>query len=200
MQTTGMLLDDNNYLRFLRNFVGVNTVALSISSPDISKNAEIIGHPHPFNKENKKSIDFTKLIKMLKEYDFNIRLCFNLTSDFKFENPLGFFDWCSSTLHADQVTFRKLYVSDSHTTQKRWIEENSITTGALYALIDALKQFPVIGKTVYGTDIIHINNMSVIFDDDCMGKNPTKNAVKYLILRPNCKLYSSWDSIASLVF
>jgi len=201
MQTTGMLLDDSNYLRFLRNFVGVNTIALSISSPDISKNAAIIGHPYPFNKENKKSVDFTKLIKAMKEYDFNIRLCFNLTSDFKFENPLGFFDWCSGTLHADQITFRKLYVSDSHTAQKKWIEENSIATGALYALIDALKQFPIIGKTVYGADIRNINDMSVIFDDDCMGKHPPKDdIVKYLILRPNCKLYSSWDSTASLVF
>ncbi len=198
MQTTGFWLDDADYLRFLRNFVGVNTVALSISAPDPEKNAELIGHP--FNKEDGRTVDFTEVIRMLKQYDFNVRLCFNLTKYFKFENALGFFDWCSNTLHADQITFRKLYVSDKKTSQGEWIDENGITPEALYTLVGALKIFPVIGKTIYGADIISINNMSVIFDDDCMGKNPTKNAVKYLILRPNCKLYSSWDTAASLVF
>ena len=62
-------------------------------------------------------------------------------------------------------------------------------------------QFPVACQTVYGADIRHIGGMSVIFDDDCMGKRPKKDStVKYLILRPNCKLYSSWDTPASLVF
>lgn len=197
MQTTGMLLDDPNYLRFLRNFVGINTMALSISAPDPDKNAAILGYPFGSGR----SVDFTKVIKLMKEYDFNIRLCFNLTKHFTFENPLGFFDWCSTTLNADQVTFRKLYVSNEKTSQGRWIEENGITMDALYKLVGALKMFPVVGKTVYGADIRNIRDMSVIFDDDCMGKSPTKeNTVKYLILRPNCKLYSSWDSQASLLF
>ena len=199
MQTTGMLLDDSNYLRFLRNFVGVNTIALSISAPVPERNAQIIGHP--FGESNGRSVDFTNVIKLMKEYDFNIRLCFNLTKYFTFENPLGFFDWCSTTLNADQVTFRKLYVSNEKTSQGRWIEENGITMDALYKLVGALKMFPVVGKTVYGANIRNIRDMSVIFDDDCMGKSPTKeNTVKYLILRPNCKLYSSWDSQSSLLF
>jgi hypothetical protein len=32
-----------------------------------------------------------------------------------------------------------------------------------------------------------------------MGKNPETDVLKYLILRPNCHLYSQWDSKASLV-
>ena len=35
---------------------------------------------------------------------------------------------------------------------------------------------------------------------DCMGKNPESDVKKYLILRPNSKLYSQWDTAASLVF
>ena len=201
MQTTGMLLDDPDYLRFLRNFVGVNTIALSISSPIPQENAEIIGHPYSKVGEGTRSVDFTFVIRLLKQYDFNVRLCFNLTKYFKFDNPLGFFDWCRKTLKADQVTFRKLYTSDEKTPQGQWIEENSISLDALYQLSTVLKLFPVIGKTVYGASIIDIGGMSIVFDDDCMGKSPTKeNTVKYFILRPNCKLYSSWDSPASLVF
>ena len=39
MQTTGMGLDNNrDYLRFLRNFVGVNTVALSVNAMEDLEN------------------------------------------------------------------------------------------------------------------------------------------------------------------
>lgn len=197
MQTTGILLDDPNYLRFLKNFVGVNTLALSVSSPEPMKNTELIGHP--FGDPNP-SVDFTKVARLAKDYGFNVRLCFNLTKHFKFENALGFFDWCSKTLKADQVTFRKLYVSDKQTAQGKWIDENGISEDTLWTLVGALKLFPVVGSTTYGADVRYIYGMSVVFDDDCMGKRPKKdNTVKYLILRPNCKLYSSWDTPASLV-
>ena len=33
-----------------------------------------------------------------------------------------------------------------------------------------------------------------------MSKRINKDAVKYLILRPNCKLYSKWDDKGSLIF
>ena len=68
-------------------------------------------------------------------------------------------------------------------------------------LVSYMKKFDPISKTMYGYSIRYINGMSVVFDDDCMGKNPKNdNTLKYLILRPNCKLYSSWDDPASLVF
>ena len=44
-----------------------------------------------------------------------------------------------------------------------------------------------------------VNGISVVIDDDCMSTVP-KEELKYLVLRPNCKLYSKWDSKASLLF
>ena len=44
-----------------------------------------------------------------------------------------------------------------------------------------------------------IYDMSTVIDDDCMSQVP-KDEYKYLILRPNCKLYSRWDDPASLIF
>lgn len=41
--------------------------------------------------------------------------------------------------------------------------------------------------------------MSTVLDEDCMSEE-AKESVKYLILRPNCKLYSKWDDKGSLVF
>lgn len=198
MQSTGMLLDDQNYLRFLKNFVCVNTMALSISAPVPKYNAQIIGHP--FDGSYGRSVDFVQVIKLMKQYGFNIRLCFNLSDYFKFENVPGFFDWCSDSLQVDQVTFRVLYSSDAKTPQAKWIKEHMIIKDSLKRLTSFLMKFEPVGETLYGASIRYVNGMSVIFDDDCMGKNPTRSAMKYLILRPNCKLYASWDNPASLVF
>lgn len=198
MQTTGMLLDDPDYLRFLRNFVGVNTMALSISSPCWQENTELIGHPFG---EPSRSIDFTKLVKMLKQYDFNIRLCFNLNSYFVFQDVQGFFDACKNKWLADQITFRKLYTSDKDTNQAKWIREHKLKASYLSNLEKFLRKFDLARTTAYGAAVRYVNGMSVVYDTDCMGKNPSlEGTLKYLILRPNCKLYSSWDDPASLVF
>ena len=192
MQTTGVLLDKNpDYLRFLKNFVGVNTMAISLSSLSQEMNSNIIGN----------NVDVVKLCHMLLRYGFNIRICCNLTSIFDLDkNDISkWFKFFKDELHADQVTFRQMYASEDNTEQNNWISEHIFVDK--YDLAQYLKLFNPVGETVYGAEIRHINGMSVIFDDDCMGKKPKKdNTVKYLILRPNCKLYSSWDDPASLVF
>ena len=35
---------------------------------------------------------------------------------------------------------------------------------------------------------------------DCTAEENTEENYKYLILRPDCKLYSAWDDPASLIF
>lgn len=202
MQTTGFGLDENrDYLRFLRNFVGVNTVALSISSPISAKNCEILGHPcdeHPVTGKPIPKFRIGQLCDNLKDYDFNIRICFNLTSEFDKYTTWELFDWAKAW-HANQITFRKLYASDKETPQGKWIEEHSVSAETLERIKEFLANQPILGKTLYGATCYDVDGMSVMFDDDCMGKNPESDVRKYLILRPNCKLYSQWDSKASLV-
>ena len=45
-----------------------------------------------------------------------------------------------------------------------------------------------------------VMGMSTVVDEDCMAKNEEKQSWKYLILRPNCKLYTQWDDKGSLLF
>ena len=79
MQTTGVLLDKNpDYLRFLKNFVGVNTMAISLSSLSQEMNSNIIGN----------NVDVVKLCHMLLRYGFNIRICCNLTSIFDLDKNM----------------------------------------------------------------------------------------------------------------
>ena len=50
-----------------------------------------------------------------------------------------------------------------------------------------------------------VAGLSIVVDSDGLAKDDTKTQApgenyKYLILQPDCKLYSQWDDPASLVF
>lgn len=197
MQTTGLFLTDNrDYVRFLRNFVGINTIALSINSLDDGANNNILGHGLD------KPVLQYKLCKLLKEYGFNIRCCFNLNSAFEDYSPAAIFDKVTNEYFADQVTFRVLYSSDSSTPQGKWIADNMVSKRWIAGLTKFLDSYKAVGTNVYGTSLLDVNGVSVFFDKNCIGKHHTKEAgdAKHFILCPNCKLYSSWDTEASLVF
>jgi len=193
MQTTGVLLDKNpDYLRFLKNFVCVNTIAISLNSLSADMNSYLLGN----------NVDIKQLCDNLKNYGFNIRICCNLTKKFDLDqNPFeNVFKYFKEVLRANQVTLRQMYCSDIKTEQGKWLAENAYPDEDKQRLEHFLKQFIPIGKTLYGTTVRDVNGMSVVYDGDCMGKKPEAGVLKYLILRPNCHLYSQWDSTASLVF
>lgn len=197
MQTTGMFLTGNaDYIRFLRNFVGVNTIALSINATDDEKNNDILGHSSKLQ-----GVNLGKLSHMLHDYDFNIRLCFNLTDAFECLALSDLINWSKANF-ASQITFRVMYSSQVDTPQGKWISEHAISTDWLECLDEDLSKYPSVGTNVYGTELKDIDGMSVFFDKNCIGKHHTKEAsdAKHFILAPNCKLYSSWDSKAGLVF
>ena len=112
MQTTGALLDAN-YLRFLRNFVGVKTISLSVSSFDEFMNSKIINAASP--------IYLCEPASEIKKYDFTLRLSINLTEYFNKFEPEELFHLARHKYGADQITFRVLYSSGLDTPQDRWI-------------------------------------------------------------------------------
>lgn len=190
IQTTGILLDDG-YLRFLRNHVGVSTISISLSSFDSEENAKICGMKIP--------VDIDWLCSEIKRYDFNLRLSINLNKSFNNFTVDEIFEKCKN-LGADQITFRVLY-TDNDCPQKRWIEENMIDE-QLFSNIHNYVQMNgrKLEKLPYGARKYSVAEMSVVIDDDCMATDEDNSSYKYLILRPDCKLYSKWDDKASLIF
>ena len=192
MQTTGALLD-NNYLRFLRNHVGVNIISLSVSSFDQFQNQKIIGCPVQINLE--------ELCKNIKKYDFTLRLSLNLSDAFNDYSPEELFSTCYEEFLADQVTLRVLYSNSNDTPQSKWVSQHAMNSDKIKEINSFIKTYgTVLGKLPYGATKYSYNDMSIVLDDDCMGKRNDNDAYKYLILRPDCKLYSSWDDKASLIF
>ena len=197
MQTTGILLDQN-YLRFLRNHVGVNTISLSISSFDDEENMEIIGCPSGV------PIRLEELCSEIKRYDFNLRLSLNLSNTFNQYSAKDLFYECKN-FGANQVTLRVLYSNSSLTAQGRWVKDHRMSSEKVQKIAEYVRlNGDILGKLPYGTTKYSLEGMSIVLDDDCMGKQSNKEGneenYKYLILRPDCKLYSSWDNPASLIF
>lgn len=193
MQTTGTLLDAA-YLRFLRNHVGVSTISISLASMDSEANAAITHMAKP--------VDVEFLCSEIKRYDFNLRLSINLTKEIEQNWPdvEKLLIYCRERLGADQITFRVLYSSGLDTPQDRWIAENTASddyVGNIKSYIS--NNGTVLGRLAFGAIKYGIYGMSTVLDDDCMSQTP-KDEYKYLILRPNCKLYSRWDDPASLIF
>ena len=192
MQTTGALLD-NNYLRFLRNHVGVNIISLSVSSFDQFQNQEIISCPVQINLK--------ELCENIKKYDFTLRLSLNLSDAFNDYSPEELFSTCYEEFLADQVTLRVLYSNSNDTPQSKWVSQHAMNSDKIEEINSFIKTYgTVLGKLPYGATKYSYNDMSIVLDDDCMGKRNDNDAYKYLILRPDCKLYSSWDDKASLIF
>ena len=193
MQTTGVLLD-SNYLRFLRNHVGVNTISLSISSFDDEVNKEIIG------VNAKMALNLEQLTEEIKKYDFNLRLSINLSDAFDSLPAAEIFDRAASVYGADQITFRVLYSSGMETPQDRWIAAHSAKDTLIEGIRDHITGHGnPIGKLEYGQTKYSVSGLTTVLDDDCMSQE-LKEEIKYLILRPDCKLYSRWEDKASLLF
>ena len=196
MQTTGVMLNEN-YLRFLRNHVGVSTISLSLSSLDYAQNAKIIDCP--FN-----SIPVIgSLCEKIKKYDFTLRLSLNMTSEFDgfMHDPWNLFNTCKA-YGADQVTIRMLYSSGTDTEQDEWIRKNGADPATIESLTNYVeKHGKVLGVLPHGAVKYSIDGLCVVIDRDCMDKAEKDDEnYKYLILQPDCKLYSQWDDPASLIF
>lgn len=198
MQTTGAFIDED-YLDFLKNSVGVTTVAISVACLDNDeKNREMIRTPD-------KSLSIAAFCGMIKKRNINLRLCLNMNDRIMADRPFtteSIISLCGS-LQADQITFRALWAPDHRTAQGKWIKDN--VTEKTFALVsqlreDVKKEGKYLDTLEYGADRYDYYGFSVVMDDDSMSQNENKNAVKYLILRPNGHLYSKWDSKASLIF
>lgn len=199
IQTTGARIDEYT-LNCLRN-CGVTTISLSVSCLNCDKvNSDIINGSHnPINLE--------WLCSKIKEYGFNLRLSLNVTKwIYLYEKSLVAFEpifrYCSEVLKADQVTFRKMYTDGSDTPQAKWIEDNNINSETYFKDLNEyiLNNGRYLDELEYGGKRYSVMGMSTVVDEDCMAKSEEKKAFKYLILRPNCKLYTQWDDKGSLLF
>ena len=203
MQTTGALID-MDYLMFLKK-IGVTTLAIStfnIFNDETNREIEECAD---------ENLEIEDLCDLAYKFGFNIRICVNVT-DYVFSDENisdaniasieadKILNRCAE-LHANQVTFRKMW-SNPGTPEADWIEEHC-KKGEI--LLDAVKQTvkekgTLINILPYGAARYDYKGFSIVIDTDSMAKDTNNAATKYYIIRENGKMYSSWDSPASIVF
>ena len=99
------------------------------------------------------------------------------------------------------MTFRKLYKSSTDVPQNKWIDEHSVNDTWLVNLFQWIKKNGrLIDILSFGAHKYGINGISSVIDNDCMSLEKKKDTFKYLILRPDCFLYTDWIDNASLLF
>lgn len=194
LQTSGVTLDDET-LRWLRNTVKVSTISLSLSSiwsDDVNQ---------AYNQTpDALKVNIEELCKEIKRYDFNLRLSLNMTDEYNGAWPGDIFERAKE-LGADQVTFRKLYLSGTDTPQDLWIKEHAVEEKFWRLLTSCVQDAGrKLERLPFGAMRYSVDQMSTVIDDDCMSTEGGKDEIKYLVLRPNCKLYTQWDDKGSLLF
>lgn len=192
MQTTGVMLNDENLLELRK--LGITTISFSISNLfNNERNLELI------SCKEKLKFDVFETIKLVKKHDFNLRLSLNLVDDYDVYEVKEVISRCKE-LGADQVTFRKLYKSNLNGEIDQWIEDNASVSFYNKLITYVQNNGKFLGVLPFGPSIYDIDEMSMVVDDDCMSEKVDKDTYKYLVLRENCKLYSHWETKASLIF
>jgi len=182
IQTTGVLLDFDK-LKILKA-AGIDTISWSISSFRFKQNFDYQGSPE------KLRYDMTKFAYNVKSLNMNLRISVNLTDAFDSWDVKDFFHYLRNALLADQVTLRKLFISQDETPQNTWIKHHKMSEEKFN---EFKAHFFTEGKTIDGKYPIRIiEDMTVFIDENCMGEK--------LILRPDCHLYRLWDEPGSLVY
>mgnify|MGYP003293875843 CR=1 FL=1 len=200
MQTSGAFIDDE-MLDFLKE-IGVTTIAISVAClDDDNVNSQLIKTPD-------KNLNIRSLCKKIKARNMNLRICLNMN-----DSMVAGLDYKGAALEkilalckdrgADQLTCRALWTSEDGTSQAKWISEHvtDITHNFIkYFKYTVKSQGTYLDTLEYGADRYDFMGFSTVVDEDSMAKETNKEAIKYLILRPDGHLYSKWDSKASLIF
>jgi hypothetical protein len=185
--------------QWLREDIRVKTISLSVSDLfDNENNLNTIG------VAKKLRFDLKEISKKIKSYGFNLRISLNVLNNIKGYDYKTIFDRLTE-LEADQVTFRKMWKSNDGSKEDLWIEKNNISESFFSELNQYVKKNGrFLSKLSFGASQFEVGGetgISAVIDDDCMSdKNADKEEIKYLILRENAKLYTKWNSLASLVF
>ncbi|MCF7835124.1 radical SAM protein [Candidatus Gracilibacteria bacterium] len=191
-------------LRWLRNMIRVKTISLSLFNIFDSELNKAYSRP----KSPKAVVDIDKTCSEIRKYDFTLRLSLNMVDYYNDIDPVDIFNRAKE-LGANQITFRVLYDSDTpvefqSSKEKeisQWIKDHRANPDVIKKINEyIIKHGKKLERLPFGAYRYSVHGMSCVVDEDCMSTAEDNDVMKYLILRPDCHLYSKWDDAGSRLF
>ena len=185
LQTNGDLLTEDN-IDLLKEHVDV--FAVSVDSPE------------QLHKQDKGMTYINDLNKVLR---WTI-----LLHDVNTEKSIEEWLYAAQSLGVNQLSFRKLAAPTNpmNIEPLEWIKENTknvdkwlINLG--HFLSNAYKNnFPIIRKLSFGPIVYDVNGIALTYFPYCIEEGTETEEIRSLILRENGHVYTTWNSLASILF
>lgn len=182
VQTSGVGLTEEK-LDQLYN-LGVRVISLSIPALDKEKIIEIMRVPAKYEH------DPLLLSKIIQSKGFTLRLSIAMTRWFDAFSLDYIVDQLATLWKPDQVSFKKLYGAEDYASMRYDEFAESFRMTESYRRLELLP---------FGVWKYDAHGMSIVWNDDCM-VSEEQESPRYLILQPDGRLYTRWDSKASLIF
>jgi len=196
VQTNGALLEKDPGILSGFYFNGVTTVALSISSTDPGRSAELMGI----------DVNYLTLAKQIDEMGFLCRISLNLTRGDQFlTHPESLREYAHILKGAGvrQLTFRQLGFPEvpeetkSSSEKIKWIEQNGF--GLFSDLSETVRSCGSFLRSLsYGAEVFDFEGLSVV-PTTCMTEKTNGEEIRSFILQPDGHIYHSWNYRGSIL-
>ena len=101
-------------------------------------------------------------------------------------------------LKVDQITFKVLFESGEDADVDKYVREHRAKKDKINEINDfIINTGRELEPLSFGAKRYSVNGISAVVDGNCMDY---EDSVRYMILQPNCKLYTKWQDSGSLVF
>ncbi|TXT54323.1 MAG: putative Radical SAM domain protein [Candidatus Thorarchaeota archaeon] len=163
---------------------GIRVISLSVPALHEEDIIRIMRVPAKANYEP------LNLVAMIREKGFVLRLSIAMTNWFDDYNIDYIMDLLVNVWKPSQASFKKLYGADNIATKVYDELLTEFKSRTRYRKLELL----ALGAWKYDAD-----GIGVVWNDDCMVSEETADP-RYLILQPDAKLYTRWDTKGSVIF
>jgi len=181
IQTSGVGLTEEKLDRFFE--LGVRVISLSIPALDTNEILKIMRVPPKYD------YDPIALSERIRSKGFTLRLSIAMTYWFDQVTLDEILNQLKSIWKPDQVSFKKLFGADD-LASSRYDD---------FAQEFRRKEYSRLELLPMGIWKYEAHGIGIVWNDDCM-ISKEQAIPRYLILQPDGRLYTRWDTKASVIF
>jgi hypothetical protein len=164
--------------------LGIRVISLSLPALEKQAIIEIMNVPEKYD------YDPIALAALIRRKGFVLRLSIVLTDWFDNFTLEEILDQLEHVWKPDQVSFKKIYGADRVASEKYDEFAKEFKSNSEHTRLELLS----LGVWKYDA-----RGMGIVWNDDCM-VSKDRETPRYLILQPDGRLYTRWDSKASIIF